>query len=81
MAGAMMRGRHSMAILKMLEVEETSTETVESYVATAVRLARDLPWRMAVKDRISESKHRLYRDASCVSALQEFLDSVARPAV
>jgi protein O-GlcNAc transferase len=81
MTGAMMRGRHSMAILKMLEVEETSTETVESYVATAIRLARDLAWRMAVKDRISANKHRLYRDTICVLALQDFLDSVARPAV
>ncbi len=80
MTGSLMRGRHSMAILKMLGVEETSTATVEGYVATAVRLARDLPWRMAVKDWISENKHRLYRDASCVLALQDFLDSVARPA-
>jgi protein O-GlcNAc transferase len=81
MTGPLMRGRHSMAILKMLEVEETSTETVDSYVATAVRLARDLPWRMAVKNRISENKHRLYRDTSCVLALQEFLERVARRAV
>ena len=73
-----MRGRHSMAILKMMGVEETITETVDDYVSAAIRLARDVPWRMAIKRKISENKHRVYRDTSCVSALQEFLISVAR---
>ena len=78
MAAPLMRGRHSMAILKMLGVEETITETVDDYVSAAIRLARDVPWRMAIKRRISENKHRVYRDTGCVSALQEFLISVAR---
>ncbi len=78
MAAPLMRGRHSMAILKMLGVEETITETVDDYVSTAIRLARDVPWRMAVKRRLSENKGRVYRDTTCVSALQEFLISVAR---
>src|SRR5207244_4210164 len=30
------------------------------------------------KNRISLNKHRLYRDAACISALQDFLDEVAR---
>jgi predicted O-linked N-acetylglucosamine transferase (SPINDLY family) len=80
MRGALMRGRHTMAILKMMAVEETITETVDGYVSTAVRLARDLPWRLAIKDKISRNKHRLYRDATCVSALETFLeDAVRRP--
>jgi tetratricopeptide (TPR) repeat protein len=81
MTGPLMRGRHSMAILKMMDVDETLTGTVDDYVSTAIRLARDLPWRTAVKNRISENKHRLYRDTSCVSALQKFLDGVVRGAV
>jgi protein O-GlcNAc transferase len=78
MAAPLMRGRHSMAILKMMGVEETITETVDDYVFTAVRLAQDVPWRMAVKNRILENKHRVYRDSNCVSALQDFLYSAAR---
>ena len=81
MTGPLMRGRHSMAILKMMGVDETITETVDDYVATAIRLARDLAWRSAVKDRISENKYQLYRDATCISALQTFLNSVARRAL
>ncbi len=78
MKGSLMRGRHTMAIFKRMEVEDTITETVDGYVATAVRLARDLPWRLAIKDKISRNKHRLYYDATCVSALETFLDDAVR---
>ena len=78
MAGSLMRGRHSMAILKMMGVTETITETIDDYVSIAVRLGRDVPWRLAIKNRISENKHRLYRDRTCVTALEEFLNRVAR---
>jgi hypothetical protein len=78
MTGPLMRGRHTMAILKMMGVTETITETIEDYVSTAVRLAQDDKWRLAVKNRISKNKHRLCRDTTCVRALEEFLDRVAR---
>jgi protein O-GlcNAc transferase len=78
MAAPLMRGRHSMAILKMMGVEETIAETVDDYVFTAVRLAQDVPWRVAVKNRILENKHRVYRDTTSVSALEHFLNSAAR---
>jgi predicted O-linked N-acetylglucosamine transferase (SPINDLY family) len=78
MTAPLMRGRHSMAILKMMGVEETITETVDDYIFTAVRLAQDLPWRMAVKNRIAENKCRVYRDSTCVLVLQDFLNSAAR---
>jgi protein O-GlcNAc transferase len=78
MTGSLMRGRHTMAILKMMAVEDTIAETVDGYVSAAVRLARDLPWRLAIKDKISRNKHRLYRDATCVSALETFLEEAVR---
>ena len=62
----------------MIGVTETATETVQGYVSTAVRLARDVEWRMAVKRRIAAAKYRVYRDRSCISALEAFLDRVAR---
>jgi predicted O-linked N-acetylglucosamine transferase (SPINDLY family) len=78
MTAPLMRGRHSTAILKMMGVEETATEMIDDYISTAIRLARDVPWRMAVKNKIAANKHKVYRDINCVSALQEFLESVAR---
>jgi predicted O-linked N-acetylglucosamine transferase (SPINDLY family) len=74
MTGPLMRGRHTMAILRRMGMEETIAQTVDEYVTTAVRLARDTSWRRSVKSRIAENKHRLYRDESCVSALEAFLE-------
>jgi hypothetical protein len=47
-------------------------------VSTAVRLAHDLPFRTALKTKISQHKHRVYSDRACISALEEFLNRVAR---
>ena len=78
MAGAMMRGRHTMAILKMMGVTDTIADTVDDYVSIAARLGRDPPWRMALKQRMSENKHRVYRDRDAIAALEDFLCRAAR---
>jgi predicted O-linked N-acetylglucosamine transferase (SPINDLY family) len=78
MAGALMRGRHTAAMLAMMGMGEAVSDTIDDYVAAAVRLARDVAWRTAMKARLSANKHRLYRDGACVVALEEFLDRVAR---
>jgi protein O-GlcNAc transferase len=77
LAGPMMRGRHTMAILRMIGIEETIAGTVDDYVATAVRLARDVAWRQAIKERIAANKHRLYRDRASILALEEFFSAAA----
>ena len=76
--GPLMRGRHSMAILRMMGVTETIAETIDDYVSIAVRLARDVPWRMAVKAKISANKHRIYFDSACILGLEQFLNHVVR---
>jgi predicted O-linked N-acetylglucosamine transferase (SPINDLY family) len=76
--GTLMRGRHTEAILTMIGVTETVTETVEAYVSVATRLAFDMPWRIAVKDRIRGEKHRVYRDRECITALEDFLEASVR---
>jgi predicted O-linked N-acetylglucosamine transferase (SPINDLY family) len=78
MPGPLMRGRHTLAVLEMMGVTETITETIADYISVAVRLARDAPWRKAVKARIAANKHRIYRDSTCISALEEFLSRAAR---
>jgi predicted O-linked N-acetylglucosamine transferase (SPINDLY family) len=78
MPGSLMRGRHGMAILKIMGVTDTIVETINDYVSTAVRLARDVPWRSALKAKIAAGKHRLYYDKACISELEQFLDRVGR---
>ena len=73
-AGPLMRGRHTLAVLSMIGV----TETVDEYVAVAQRLASDASWRNAIKERMRSTKHLVYRDRACITALEEFLTRVAR---
>jgi predicted O-linked N-acetylglucosamine transferase (SPINDLY family) len=80
MAAPLMRGRQSMAILKMMGVTETIAETLDEYVSVAIRLARDVAWRMAIRSKMSENRTRVFRDASCIAALEDFLDRAARRA-
>jgi predicted O-linked N-acetylglucosamine transferase (SPINDLY family) len=79
--GPLMRGRHSMAILRMMGVTETIAETIDDYVSIAVHLAQDVSWRQTVRARISANKHRIYRDRACISALERFLNDVVRGTV
>jgi protein O-GlcNAc transferase len=76
LAGPLMRGRHTMAILTMMGVTETIADTVDAYVAIAQRLATDGTWRAAIKERMRTTKHLVYRDRTCITALEEFLTRV-----
>jgi predicted O-linked N-acetylglucosamine transferase (SPINDLY family) len=78
LAGPLMRGRHTTAVLTMMGVTEMIARTVDEYVAVAQRLATDATWRNAVKERMRATKHRVYRDRTRITALEEFLTRVAR---
>jgi predicted O-linked N-acetylglucosamine transferase (SPINDLY family) len=71
--GALMRGRHTAAILRMMDACETIAQTVDEYVSLAVRLGRDPEFRTAVRAKIAANKNRIYRDRSCIAALEAFL--------
>jgi predicted O-linked N-acetylglucosamine transferase (SPINDLY family) len=78
--GALMRGRVSAGMLRMMGMPETIAATTEDYVALAVRMAKDPSWRMSLKRGVMQNKQRLYRDRTCISALEDFLDRAARSA-
>jgi protein O-GlcNAc transferase len=77
-AKEMMRGRHSAAILEMMEVDGTTARSIDEYVAMAVLLGRDPTKRAGLSATIASGKHRAYRDASCIAALEDFLDRAIR---
>jgi len=76
--GPLMRGRHGAAILRMMGITDTIADTVETYISIAARLANHPDERRALSRKIAERKHRLYHDRACISALEGFLDRVAR---
>jgi protein O-GlcNAc transferase len=78
--GSLMRGRHCLAILKMMDVTETIAGSVDEYIDIAVRLGRDPVLRAAIRDKIAANRERLYVDPAPVRALEAWLEGVVRPA-
>ncbi len=77
--GELMRGRVSAGMLRMMGMPEAIAGTIDDYVALAVRIGRDPAWRAEIKARVASDKQRLYRDRTCIAALEDFLDRAARP--
>ncbi len=76
--GEFMRGRHSAAILAMMELTETIADSLDNYIQIAVRLGNDSEWRKLISEKILDTKHRIYRDMKCVTALEEFFERVVK---
>lgn len=74
--GAMMRSRHSTAILKMLDCEETIAKDVDDYVDIAVRLATDAAWRNEIIAKITANKDKVFHDKAAIRGLERFLIDV-----
>ncbi len=78
LSGALMRGRHSAAILQMMGIEETIANSVEDYIAIAAKLGADREARLAMSSAVAERKRLVYRDRACILALEEFLENAVR---
>jgi protein O-GlcNAc transferase len=78
LAGEMMRGRHTAAILEMMDIGGTTARTIDEYVNIAGLLGRDRTRRTEISVNLARQKHRVYRDRHCVAMLEAFLDRVTR---
>lgn len=71
--GAMMRGRHTFAMLRIMELTELIAEDADDYVRIAIQLARSADFRAEMRGRIAERKHRLFDDRRVVDAFGRFV--------
>ena len=76
MPGELMRGRHTHAILKMMNLSETEGRDMDEYVAIAARLATEPEWRKEISEKIARNLRLAYRDMECVRGLEKFLRTV-----
>jgi predicted O-linked N-acetylglucosamine transferase (SPINDLY family) len=76
--GELMRGRVSAGMLRMMGMPETIAATIDEYVALGVRIARDAAWRQELRSRVMADRQRLYRDRTCITALEAFLERAAQ---
>lgn len=75
--GALMRGRQSSAMLRLLGLQELIASDAAEYVRLAARLGMDAKWRAQCRARILEAKGRLYGNREPIVALNELLHRLA----
>ena len=80
---AFMRGRHTVAMLELLELPELIAKDSEDYLAISSRLLSDNSFHGEMKQKIQERKSRLFNDKSVARAFQIAVETVCRqpPAV
>ena len=72
--GRFLRGRLAGGILRRIGLPELVVPSEDTYVELAVRLAKDLERRKALRRRIEANREQLYGDPAPVRALEEFLE-------
>ncbi|MBF0333390.1 MAG: hypothetical protein HQL40_07045, partial [Alphaproteobacteria bacterium] len=75
--GRLMRGRHSLAMLRIVGAEACIARDADDYVAIAARLGTDPAFRDGQRALIRQGRGRLFEDVSPVRALEEFYTAVA----
>jgi len=73
MPGELMRGRHTHAILKMMDIGDTEGRNMDEYVAIAARLAKEPDRRKEISEKIARNRRLAYRDMESVRGLEEFI--------
>lgn len=74
--GALMRGRQTYAMLRLLDLDELIARDMDDYVRRAVLLASEPARRADIVRQIAQRKHRLFEDRSVCTALADFLRTV-----
>ncbi|MEA5412058.1 sulfotransferase family 2 domain-containing protein [Synechococcus sp. BA-120 BA3] len=74
-----MRGRHTVAMLSLMDIPELVAESRDAYVETSVRLLQDGDFAASIRERIRERKHRLFQDRSVADAFRSEVQRITRP--
>jgi predicted O-linked N-acetylglucosamine transferase (SPINDLY family) len=74
--GNFMRSRHTYAMLRLMNVNETIAEDRKDYVRLAARLGTDRNFHARCKEAVTENIHRLYEDRAAIEALETFYQSL-----
>ena len=77
---AFMRGRHTVAMLDVLELPELIASDADDYIAISCRLLDDESFYQQMRDSIRERKSRLFYDKSVAEAFQVAVETICRQA-
>jgi predicted O-linked N-acetylglucosamine transferase (SPINDLY family) len=71
--GDLMRGRHTMAMLRIMELPELIAHDEDDYVRIATELGNSSDFRATMRGRIAERKHRLFDGHATLEAFEHCL--------
>jgi predicted O-linked N-acetylglucosamine transferase (SPINDLY family) len=77
--GKLMRARHSYALLHRIGMLETIAQDEKDYIDIAVKLGVNHEYRQGIRDQINAHKHKIFEDDECISALEDFFETVVKP--
>ena len=72
--GEFMRGRHTLAFYKKMNVMDCVVHDAESYVNTAIRLAHKTDFRVSVRKKIAEKSHLLFNNISDIDEISAIFE-------
>ena len=70
--GRFMRGRHTISMLEVMELEELIATSESDYLQISTRLLREPQFHQNIKDLIKERAHRLFRDEGIARAFRDW---------
>ena len=73
-----MRGRHTVAMLEVLELPELIAKNGDDYIAISCKLLDEPDFYQAMKQAIQERKQRLFLDKSVAEAFQIAVETICR---
>jgi protein O-GlcNAc transferase len=71
--GAFMRGRHSYAMFRMMDMPSAVAQDTDNMVRKLIALGREPDRRQAMREEVSQRKEALYADNGLIAALDGFL--------
>ena len=69
-----MRGRHTLAFYKKMNVMDCVAHDAESYVNTAIRLVHETDFRVSVRKKIAEKSHLLFNNTSAIDEISDIFE-------
>jgi protein O-GlcNAc transferase len=69
------RGRHTFAILKMIDLPDVVAKDLDDYIELAAKMGNDTAFREGIVSKIRERKMRAFNDRSVIKGLEKFLIS------
>jgi len=75
---SLMRGRHTVAMLEVLDLPDLIAKDADDYIAISTRLLRDSDFYLKMKRFIAERKQRLFRDQSVSAAFRQAVDAMVQ---